>query len=204
VTLDTYALDTLANVKDRLGVTDSDRDTDLESLINRVSREFARESGREFAPASASSNRTVAYRCGADHIILAPYDARTVTAVTIDPSGSYPKVLASGEWQLQPITNPDSVYQMLQLKKGITVASGSFDSVPATVTGTWGWTAVPKDVQGWFHEVVEALWKRDHAFFADADAQFEDAGIDNTRGFVLPFHVQVGLEGYQMPRSGVV
>jgi hypothetical protein len=114
-------------------------------------------------------------RVGSRLINLHPYEARTVTAITIDPGGDNELALVSTDWMLDPITNPDGVWGQILLRAGVVVTSSSFDTIPVAVTGTWGWAAVPAEAIGWLHQLVEDRFNEDVAFYADADGSMQSA-----------------------------
>lgn len=194
--LESYALDTLENVKAYLGVDDADRDDKITDLINEVSRKILRETQCEFKPLLAGATRTVEYACGSNAIELTPYQAQTVTAITINP-GTDESVLAAGDWQLRPITNPDGVYSAIVLKSYY--AGGYFHKVPVTVTGTWGWPEVPADVLGWHKEMVEDRFLANVAYYADADGQ-----IAPPAPVTVPFRIREEMQDYRPTYVGTV
>ncbi len=177
-----YALDTLANVKSYLGVGHTDHDTALEGRIAQYSEEILRETGREFAPKTPSSDsdppvtRLVEYRPGSGFIRLAPYEARLVTAITLNVGADDQKVLVAGDWMLEPITNPDGVWDTIVLKHNATYGGsgyGVWDRVPAAVTGRWGWPVVPEAIKGFLHRLIEDDYRQNIAAYADADGTVE-------------------------------
>ena len=192
--LESYALSTLDEVKDYLDVTNDVYDVRLEQLINEYSRYIVTYTGNEYAPVTSSSTRVVEYRVGSVYIDLFPYNARSVTAVTIDPDAGTPLVLETGEWQLRPITSPDGVYDRVALKTGVTYASSSFDRVPVEITGTWGWSEVPEDVKGWLREIIEDRFREDIGAFADASGNVLDTQNGVTAPVSIPFRIQRELE----------
>lgn len=202
--LPAYALVTLDQAKARLGVTDDDRDSTLESLIGEVSRTVMQATGREYAPATAAT-RTVSVQDGSSVIDLYPYEARSVTAITLNAGATDEYAVPAGDWQLAPVTSPDGVYDRIVLASGLSVAS-KFGEVPVSVVGTWGWASVPADVQGWVLELVEDRWKQDVAFYADADGFIADspAGGGNNSPVTIPFRIRDQMESVKRVRIGSV
>lgn len=198
-----YALVTLEAAKSRLSVVDDDRDEALEGLINEVSRAILQATGREYAP-PVTATRTVGIKNGSSTIDLYPYEARSVSSVTIAAGTDDEYVVAAGDWQLAPITNPDGIYDRIVLASGISVSS-QFGAVPVEVTGAWGWSAVPADVQGWVLEIVEDRWKQDFAFYADANGDFNSNPIEPASGPVtIPFRIRDEIEAAKRIRVGSV
>jgi hypothetical protein len=124
----------------------------------------------------------------------------------LDPAGTGEYTVAAGDWQLQPITNPDGVYDRIHLANGIT-SSSKFGRTIVRVTGDWGWSAVPADVRGWTLEMVEDRWKQDFAFYADADG-FVEQRVDTTGGsggpVTIPFRIRDEMEAVKRVRIGSV
>lgn len=201
--LASYALVTLQEAVDRLGITDEDRDALIESFINEVSRLVLRETGREYAPVTGSSTRTCRIKNGSSVVDLYPYEARSVTSVTISPDTDAEYVVPAGDWQLAPVVAPDGVYDRIQLAYGITVSS-QFGEVPVAVAGTWGWAEVPADVKGWVLEMVEDRWKQDVAFYADADGLIREGSVAGANPITIPFRIRDEMESVKRVRIGSV
>jgi hypothetical protein len=197
-----YALVTLQEAKDRLGVTDDERDDRLVEFINEVSRLVLRETGREYAP-TASGARTCSLKNGSSVVDLYPYEARTVTSVTISPDTDDEYVVPTTDWQLAPVVSPDGVHDRVQLAFGVTVSS-QFGEVPVEVVGTWGWPSVPADVKGWVLEMVEDRWKQDVAYYADADGYVLDGASGPSSPITIPFRIRDEMESAKRVRLGSV
>ncbi len=199
VTLAPYALDTLDNVKADLGVTDNARNDQITRLINRWSQPIIRETGREFAPPASSSTRTVEYVVGDRTIWLRPYEVRTVTAITLNPGADNQKILAAGDWMLEPITNPDGVYDRIALGVGKEYygTSGLFARVPASIVGTWGWAAVPEQIKGLLRKLVKDDFQKGVAIYADADGNLLGGSP-----VTVPFEVREELTQWKRPYIG--
>jgi hypothetical protein len=198
-----YALVTLQEAKDRLGVTDEDRDDRLVEFINEVSRLVMQTTGREYAPPAASSARIARIKNGSSVVDLYPYEARSVTSVTIAAGTDDEYVVPTTDWQLAPVVAPDGVYDRIQLAQGVTVSS-QFHEVPVTVVGTWGWPAVPNDVKGWVLEMVEDRWKQDVAFYADADGLIREGSSGSSDPITIPFRIRDEMEHAKRVRLGSV
>jgi hypothetical protein len=197
-----YALVTLQEAKDRLGVTDDDRDARIVEFINEVSRTVLQVTGREYAPA-ASGSRICKIKNGSSVVDLYPYEARSVTSVTIAAGTSNEYVVPTTDWQLAPVVAADGVYDRIQLASGVTVSSQFFE-VPVTVVGTWGWASVPADVKGWVLEMVEDRFKQDVAFYADADGFIREGSTGPANPITIPFRIRDEMEAAKRVRLGSV
>jgi hypothetical protein len=205
VTLAAYALDTLEDVKADLGVTGNGDDDQITRLINRWSQPIIRETGREFAPAlpggdpEGTLTRQVEYVIGSQMIWLRPYEAREVTAITINHGATNELVLSVGDWQLEPITNPDGVWDRIVLAVGKEYwgTSGLFSRVPAAVTGRWGWPAVPEHIKGLLRKLIKDDFQKGVAIYADADG-----GLSGGSPVTVPFEVREELQQWKRPYIG--
>lgn len=118
----------------------------LSDLVSRASRVIQRHIELEVAPATTSTARTFDWD-GSQRVSLAPYVARTVTAVTLDPNDSS-SALTSGDWRLMPNPARDGVYYTLHLDYTVLVASVSyFPQRQIEITGTWGFSDVPEEIK---------------------------------------------------------
>jgi hypothetical protein len=202
VTLATYALDSLDNVKAAIGVADDDRDDQLTLRINQWSQAILRETGREFVPAVPADDdddpvdRTVEYRVGHRQMWLMPYEVRSVTGITFNPGADDEKVLEVGDWQLEPFTNPDGVYDRVTLTLGAVYRNYCFDRVPCTVTARWGWPAVPSEILTHLHDLVGDSFRRKQNVFVDAVGQYDGSPVS------VPYAVREQLCMWKRPYLG--
>lgn len=201
-----YALVTIVQARDRVGIVAADvRGGELERLVNEASRMVLTFTGREYAPTqppvgsvAADTVRTVAYRQGASYIDLYPFEARSVSAVTIGDGG----LLDSASYTLEPIANRDGVYDRIVLH-GWHGSLPRGRRVPVSVAGRWGWPAVPADVQGWVLEIIEDRWRNDSAFFADASGEVSlDSGESSSTPRTLPYRIREEMEAVRRTRIG--
>lgn len=155
---------------------DTNQDAEISTLITAASTAIMRWTGREFAPAVTSTARIFAYK-GGGILDLAPYDCRSVSAVVLDTDlgASDQTTLETTDFALRPLPVRDGVYQWLRLPNhGVADSPGRFPERQVTVTGTWGFAAVPENVA---HAciVTVAIWlRRDVAAFSTTFSINED------------------------------
>lgn len=139
---------TLTTVKssDVLAITDTNSDTNLETIIEAVSREIDNKTGRHFY--SATETR---YYTAADYRLLFIDDLLTVTtfATDEDGDGTYENTWTTSDYRLLP-TNNSLVggwpYTMAEVKPfgSYTFPEGIRDGVK--IVGSFGWSATPKPI----------------------------------------------------------
>lgn len=187
--LDTYHLTTLESFREHAQIsdaTDTAQDALIETLIDSVSHHIIVYTNREFVPPDpATKAREFRYN-GGGVLDLAPYDARTITQVRIDTDTSSPTVLTSDQYRKVPITNTDGVYTHLHLR-GVNIPLTTTEQHPVyrvvEVTGTWGFEAVPKNVELATNITIQYVLRTTSQFMSD---EFEGAaGLAGAR-FALP------------------
>lgn len=201
-----YALVSLAQAREHVGVpaADTSRDAILERLVNEASRLVLRTTNREYAPkvpaaaADPDVARVVGCRVGSSIIELDPYEARSVSSVTIGGV-----LLDASAYTLAPIAARDGVYDRLLLHSRITGSSTGGHRVPVTVVGRWGWPEVPPDAQGWVLEMVEDRFGEDVASYADATGDIPDSG-GSGGPTTIPFRIREAMEFARRTRVGSV
>lgn len=166
--------------------TDVDTDALLNALITSESRTFHADTGREFSAITPAvdprlfdiSSRDVRAR------IIPIGDCTTVTTVAIeDQQGNTLETVASGDYILAPRIREEwePVQELYFPKASATPATLSSDYV-LSVTGTWGFPAVPADVVQAVAKLVLVRYVADAApagsALADAlNEQSFDAGV---------------------------
>lgn len=131
---------------DVLSITDSNSDTNLEALIEGVSREIDDKTGRHFYNASETR-----YYTPVDHRLLFIDDLVSVSAFVTDDGGdgTYENTWTTSDYRLLP-TNNSLVggwpYTMVEVKAfgSYIFPEGIRDGVK--ITGSFGWSAVPKPI----------------------------------------------------------
>lgn len=161
-----YALATTEDVRALLQKPSGDNQQDpvIERLIERASVVIRNRFGK-FLPKEDAAVKTFAMTAGR-RVNLAPYFLRGATQVRIDVEGSYPSTLASGDYQLRPLSPLDGVYRWLRLPDQYLLAGRVERHVE--VTGNWGYNGIdnlPQDVrQACAITVVEWMRKDVSAF----------------------------------------
>ncbi len=180
-------LTTLASAKAFLDLGTSVRDAVVTSAITRASRAIGVHCQREFTPTDGQA-RVFAWD-GAPTLDLAPYDLRATTQVVVgtdDPPSQ--TTLDPADYRLRPKPNPDGVYQTLLL----TATNGRGAGCEVTVTGDWGFPAVPADVEHWAIVTVATWLRQSYAPFVE-DTQ--ESLIPEPHN--LPWAVKAGLRHYR-------
>lgn len=174
--VESYGLTTLVNVRQMLlkPTADTAQDTLLENLINRASKAILNYTQREFAPVTASVARSFWYR-GGSVLDLGPYDLRSLTLFQLDTETATPTTLVAADYRLLPEPSLGGTYQWIELPNFEVVDKpGKPTARKATITGAWGFSAVPADVE---HAclVTAAIWmRRDAAAFTTTFSLDED------------------------------
>lgn len=182
-------LTTLASTRELLQTPAAITLTDelLQTLITEASVMLQDELGCLFTPAETAAAKSFAFgRRGV--IDLRPWNARTVTAVTFTAVGGSAVTVTAGRWQLKPISAAGGVYTSLRLHDYRTVP---VDSQTVTVTGNWGYAAVPADVARGCKITVKTWLREGAAFNPDGNVvRFERVGR-------VPQDVLDGLSHYR-------
>jgi hypothetical protein len=156
---------------------EEEQDELIVALINAASSRILQHTGREFAPKGVvTETRVFATSAGARTIDLFPFDVREVSAVILgsDLAVGDEVALASTDWRLRPLPSPHGVYQLLRLTRAAVDRLGC-DEFEVSVTGLWGFAAVPEDVKHWC-KVTVAIWLR-----KDVSAFSRTLAIDEDR-----------------------
>lgn len=148
----TSDLTTVADVREylQLPTAQTDQNLFIQTLITQASIAIMRYAQREFAPAVTATARKFPYARGGV-INLAPYDLRTVTSIEIDTDTDDETALTTDDYRLLPVTSPDGTYTSVQIR-GYSLGPDSsltdYDRYrEVTITGNWGFSAVPTDVK---------------------------------------------------------
>jgi hypothetical protein len=174
----------LADVKTLLESTTTARDTLIQANITDASDAIIQEMEREFAPVTVGATRTFLWRIGErpQRILdLAPYDAQAITSVTLSPEGSNPQTLTvTQDYIPRPVEKLNGVWQQIQLSDLILVRTSitlfRFGFMEVSVTGDWGFPAVPNPVKRACMLTAAAWARKDIATFGLAgDLQDQSA-----------------------------
>lgn len=154
--LDSYALTSLQKVLDLLGTSTTPNPTLVESMINTASRQIIKRSGREFKPLDPAVTTRVFPITTSGLIDFAPYEPRTITQIRANTETSTPTTLAAVDYQLEP--GSWGGYGRLQLFSNWFLPLSPITGY-VEVTGTWGWSSVPADIE-WLCRWQVAQWVR--------------------------------------------
>lgn len=163
-------LTTLASVREFLrqsDATQTDMDATLTTLITQASKAIHKFTGREFATtSSAGATRKFEYY-GGGYLHFTPYDLKTCTTVTIDSETDSPTTLEEdADFFLKPRNKDAGVWEYMELRGlGPSSRSSSHDYKPwrqVSITGDWGFPAVPEDVKVAANMLV-AFWYRNQS-----------------------------------------
>lgn len=176
---DPYA--TLAQLKTRLNISDTNDDTALTSALAAASRAIEGYCGRQFNDAGSASAR-VYYP---DDLVTVTVDdfsttAGLIVAADYSNAGTYSTVISASNYQLEPLNNvfdgtpgwPYYRIRAIQTWYPLLIASVGFPRTAIQITAQWGWSAVP-------NPVVEACLMLAEETFKMKDAPFGVAGFSN-------------------------
>jgi hypothetical protein len=193
------SLVSVADVRNFIQKPDADQQQDaiIGRLIEQASEAIMTWTEREFAPAGQPGVSRQFYYCGNGVLNLTPYDVQTVTAVKIDTvGGAGGTTLAGTDYRLYPTPAKDGVYNWLRLSPAIVGnPSTTFAQREVTVTGTWGFPAVPDDVKHWT-AVTVATWLRKDVQAFSTTFNIDEQQLE--RPEALPSAVRAGLYRYKM------
>lgn len=175
---------------------DQRQDPIIGRLIETASEAVINYAEREFAPVSSPSTARQFYYCGNGVLNLSPYDLQVLVSVKIDTvDGAGGSTLTAAEYQLKPKPAKDGVYNWLKLSPMQGPPSSRFAEREVTVTGTWGFPAVPDDVKHWT-TVTVAEWLRLHVQAFTTTFNIDEQRLE--RPEALPSAVRAGLARYRM------
>jgi Phage gp6-like head-tail connector protein len=202
---DPYA--TLAELKTRLGITDTTDDTRLSDALNTASRGIEKYCRRQFNKQTGATAR-VFYPCG--EYLAKPDDfwttASLVVATDQDNDGTFEITWASTDYQLEPlngIVDGESGWPYWRIRSVLGRMYPVFYGGPGPrraslqVTAQWGWTAVPSPVHEACLVLAEDTFKLASAPFGVAG--FGELGVmrvgDNQRvtAMLAPYRRDVVL-----------
>jgi len=141
---------TLAQVKQRIGITDTDanRDTDLELVIGAVSRLIDMRAGRVFYTQAIATERIYTPQA-ACRVYVDDFTAVTSIALDETMDGTYSTALVAADYWLSPIVSYGGQwpYTYIELRpwSNHSFSVGQRNSVK--ITALWGWAAVPDDIR---------------------------------------------------------
>lgn len=206
-TLSTLALTTLDQVKLYLGKSDIEPGSDdrINWLVNVASAAVTSYCQREFVSSlgTASTPRSFEVRgYTANSIVsLAPYDAQSITAITLqDPAGNT-STLQSMYYQPGPVHKPNGVYIYVKMSTWAAPVNVIYNmnlNFIANITGVWGFPSVPVDVENAVIGTVCKWYKRDQET-PSPEFDLNPTFHETAQGFNLPYEARVLLQAYKRP-----
>jgi hypothetical protein len=179
---------------------DTGQDAIIDTFITAASKLMMRYAQREFAPASSAQARkfilTNANYAFGRHVrlSLAPYDLRAVTSVVRDSDTTSPVTLASTDYKLRPQPSVDGTYGYLRFEFFAIPPSPTDWEREITITGDWGFTAVPEDVANWATIQVADWIRRDVSAFGSSFS-IDEGRLERPEALIST--VRKGLESYR-------
>jgi hypothetical protein len=183
---DPYA--TLANLKLRLGISDTNDDTALNNALAAASRAIEGICGRQFNDAGSATAR-VYYPDSLTEVTVDDFSTTTGLVVAADYSnaGTYTTTITSSNYQLEPLNGivdgttgwPYYRIRAIQTWYPIWYTSIGDPRTSIQVTAQWGWSAVPAPISEACLMLAEETFKMKDAPFGVAG--FSDFGAVRVR-----------------------
>lgn len=191
--LSNHALTTVAAVTEIIGEDAAGRTAVIEAFINQASRLIMNYCGREISPQVNAEVRSFEYD-GSGLLDLGRSDLRSVTSISITryTDDSWPTSTSSAvtNYQLMPMHRPEGAAKVLRLPK---MDAGFY---VVDITGNWGWTSVPDDIERACIRTVS------HWFNTEILMQTPSAPDMPMPSLNLPFDVRMILNRYRRVRVG--
>lgn len=190
---------TLAQLKARMGVTDTANDTVYAAVITAASRAIDAFCGRRFYQLTA----TARYFTAEHGSLLEVDDLVSVTTIAVDVAGvrDYSVTFQTTDYDLLPDNAADVGWPYT----AIAIQPFSSEWFPTLrrgvkITGTWGWPSVPTDVTEACLLLAARLAKRPAAPFGGGTSDFGGAAV------ITPVDTDLVslLSGYRSMRMGAV
>lgn len=172
---------TLAQLKLRLNITDTNDDAALTSALGAATVDIEGVCGRQFNDAGSVSAR-VFYPDSLTTVTVDDFSTVTGLVVALDYSnaGTYSTTITSANYQLEPLNGvvdgtpgwPYYRIRAIQTWYPLWYTSIGDPRTSIQITAQWGWTTVPAPV-------VEACLMLAEETFKMKDAPFGVAGFDN-------------------------
>jgi hypothetical protein len=175
---------------------DQQQDEVIGRLVESASKAVITYTEREFAPVTGPGTDRLFWYCGVGVVSLTPYDLQTLEEIKIDTTGGVGgRVLAETEYRLHPRPPKHGVINWLRLDPATAAPSTRFAEREVTITGTWGFPAVPDDVKHWT-AVTVAEWLRREVSAFSAAFSIDEGRLE--RPEALPSAARAGLHRYRM------
>lgn len=173
----------------------SEYDELIQRYILAASREINRWAQREFAPKTEDEARTFHIREGG-YLSLAPFDLRALTAIT-EGAGPALTTYEADHYQLHPQPTPDGVWGWISF--AYHASDFGARARRLTITGDWGFPAVPWDVEEACIATVAEWLSASQAGEGPGPELFEGGGTPNR---ALPSKARYLLAPYRRMEIG--
>ena len=189
------ALTTVAAVRDYLQKSDNGQDHIITDLITRASAVITAYCAREFTPAGTATRR---FPVSGRLLDLTPYDLRSTTGAVLNPESPSPTPLARDvDYVLAPVNGTiGGTYVQIRLSAYLVTTSSAlaqrFGFAYLDVTGAWGMTAVPPDVEQACIDTVAGWMRGDVQAFSSSFTP-DEPGVIYQSGGNLPLGVRYKL-----------
>ena len=144
----TNAYCTLAELKASLAITDSVDDVPLEAAITATSRMIDDYTGRFFYQNGTTQSPVARYYTPLDPWTMNMDDSVSITQVATDDNfnQTWNTVWSTSDYMLEPVNNPQRGWPVNRI-----LAIGRYVWLyylpqSCKITGVWGWTAVPSEI----------------------------------------------------------
>ena len=139
---------TLAELKSSLTITDTSDDALLELAITSTSRMIDDFTGRFFYANGTSETPVVRYYTALDPWTVAVDDFVSISAIATDDNfnQTYTTVWATSDFMVEPINNPRRGWPYTRILATGRYVWPYYLPQSCRVTGVWGWSAVPSEV----------------------------------------------------------
>ena len=144
----TNAYCTLAELKASLAITDSVDDTPLEAAITATSRMIDDYTGRFFYRNGTTQSPVARYYTPLDPWTMNMDDNYTITEVATDDNfnQTWDTVWSTSDYMLEPVNNPQRGWPVNRILAIGRYVWPYYLPQSCKITGVWGWTAVPSEI----------------------------------------------------------
>jgi hypothetical protein len=146
--------------------TDTTRDQLIEEYLVVATDAIQTAYERQFVP-QVTTTKTFEAERTTNIMRFAPFDLLSATTVTLDPESTQTVLTAGTDYVLRPLNQPVFTYMQLgaYLVYGWSDYSNRFGGPKISITGTWGWPAVPAAVKQACALTVASWLRRDYGNF---------------------------------------
>ena len=144
----TNAYCTLAELKASLAITDSVDDTPLEAAITATSRMIDDYTGRFFYRNGTTQSPVARYYTPLDPWTMNMDDNVSITEVATDDNfnQTWDTVWSTSDYMLEPVNNPQRGWPVNRILAIGRYVWPYYLPQSCKITGVWGWTAVPSEI----------------------------------------------------------